>query len=69
MGVGGQRRTHAPLPSGNRPGIHCTGGGVGLEVRLVGGQNISSPHWDSIPGPSSLQQVAIPTEIFRPSVL
>jgi hypothetical protein len=33
MGVGGQCRILATLPSGNRPRIHCTGGWVGPKGR------------------------------------
>ena len=49
-----------------RPGTHCTGGWVGLRAGLDGCGK-SRPHRDSIPGPSSPQPVAIPTEPFRPT--
>jgi hypothetical protein len=42
----------AALPSGERPGTHCTGGWVGLKVGLEGCGR-SRLHRNSIPGPSS----------------
>ena len=47
-----------------RTGTHCTGGWVGPRAGLDG-WNIS-PHRDSISGPSSLQSVAMPTELPGP---
>jgi hypothetical protein len=54
-----------PLYPRERPGNHCTGGWVrpraGLDVFEK-----SRPHRDSIPGPSSLYPVDIPTELPGP---
>jgi len=41
-----------PLYPQERPGTHCIGGWVGSRAGLDGCGK-SSPHWDSIPGPSS----------------
>ena len=49
-----------------RPGTHYTGGWVGPRAGLKGRK--ISPHWNSIPGPFSLQSVAILTEIPGPYV-
>jgi hypothetical protein len=49
-----------------RPGTHCTGGCVGPSAGLD--ERKISPHRDSIPGPSSPQSVAIPTELSRPTI-
>ena len=57
--------TPRPLYPRERPGTHCTGGWVGPRAGLDGGGK-SRPHRDSIPGPSSPQGVAIPTELSRP---
>ena len=57
--------TPRPLYPREIPGTHCTGGWVGPRAGLDGWGK-SSLHRDSIPGPSSPQRVAIPTEIFRP---
>ena len=62
MGVDGQLHAPAALPPGNRPGTHCIGGWVGPRAGLDGCEK-SLPHRDSIPGPSSSKQVAIPTEL------
>ena len=58
---------HAPatLYPRERPSTHCTGGWVGPRAGLDRCGN-SRPHQDSIPGPSSPQSVAIPTEISGP---
>ena len=45
-----------------RPGTHCTGGWVGLRAGLDRCGK-SRPRRDQIPGPSSPQAVAIPTEL------
>ena len=66
-GADGQRHAPATLPSGKRPGTHCIGGWVGTKAGLVGCGK-SRPHRDSISGPSSPQQVAIPTELSRPTL-
>jgi len=47
-----------------RPGIHCTGGWMGSRAGLERCGK-SRPHRDSIPGPSTPQPVAIPTELSR----
>ena len=59
-GVRGQRHAPAALYPRERPGTHCTGGWVGPRTGL---ERCGKPHLhrDSIPGPSSLQPVAIPT--------
>jgi hypothetical protein len=64
MGMGGYRHAPAVLPPGTRPGTRCIGGWVGHGADLEGRGN-SRPHRDSIPGPSSPERVAIPTEPFR----
>jgi hypothetical protein len=53
--------TPRPLYPREIPGTHCTGGWVGLRASLDVCEK-SRPHRDSIPGPSSPQPVAIPTE-------
>jgi len=60
--------TSWPLYPRERPGTHCIGGWVGPRAGLDGCGK-TRPHWDSIPGPSSPQRVAIPTELTRPLVL
>jgi hypothetical protein len=50
-----------------RLGTHCIGGWIGSSAGL-NGCGKSRTHWDSIPGPSSPYQVAIPTEHPRPTV-
>jgi hypothetical protein len=52
MLVGGQPHAPATLPTGKRPGTHCTGDWVGPRAGLVVCGK-SRPHRDSIPGPSS----------------
>jgi len=63
-GVGGQRHAPAALPPGKTryPLYRRLGGSQGQSDRC----GKSRPHWDSIPGPSSPQRVAIPTELSRP---
>ena len=62
---------HAPTANypRERPGTHCKGGWVGLRAGLDR-YGKSHLHRNSIPGPSSPQAVAIPTELpglqFRP---
>ena len=65
-GVGGQRHAPAALPLGkNRYPLYRRLGGLqGPSGRV---RKISPPQQDSNPGPSSPQQVAIPTELSRPS--
>ena len=65
-GVGGQRHAPAALPPGKWPGTHCIEGYVGPTAGLDGCGK-SRPHRDSIPGTSSPLQVAIPTEVSRPT--
>ena len=62
MGVGSQHHAPAALPPGK---THCTGGWVGPRTGLDGCGK-SRPHRDSIPGSSSPQRFAIPTELPRP---
>ena len=57
--------TPRPLYSRERPGTHCIGGQEGHRAGLDGCGK-SRPHRDSIPGPSSSQRVAIPTELQLP---
>jgi hypothetical protein len=57
--------TPRPLYPLERPGTHCIGGWVGLRAGLEGCEK-SLPDQDSMAGPSSLKQVAIPTELYRP---
>jgi hypothetical protein len=59
--------TPRPLYPPERPGTHCIGGWVGPRSGLdrCGKSRL---HRNSIPGPSSPQQVAIPTALSRPSV-
>jgi hypothetical protein len=65
MAVGAQRQAPAVLPPGKTryPSI---GGWVGPRAGLDGFGK-SRHNRDSIPGPSSLQPVAIPTELSRPT--
>ena len=63
-GVVGQRHAPAALPPENRAGRHCIGCRVGPRAGLDGCGK-SRPHLDPIPGPCSLQQVAIPTTLSR----
>jgi len=53
MGMGSQRHPAAALLPGKRGVTHYKGGWVGLSTRLDGCGK-SRPHWESIPGPSSL---------------
>jgi hypothetical protein len=57
--------TLRPLYPRARPGNHCIGGSVGPRFDLDGCGK-SRHHRDSIPGPSSLLWVTIPTELSRP---
>ena len=63
-GASGQQHAPAILYSRERPGTHYTGGWVGPRAGLDGRK--ISPHRDSIPGPSSPQSVAMPTELPGP---
>jgi hypothetical protein len=58
-GVGGQRLVPAALTPRKRSGTDCTEGWVDTRASLDGIRKISS----LIPGTSSLQQVALPTEL------
>ena len=53
---------HGRFFSQKRPGNHCTGGWVGPREGLDGCGK-SRPHRNSIPGQSSPQRVATPTEL------
>ena len=57
------KKTHG---NQERPGTHCIGGWVVPRTGLDRCGK-SRPHQDSIPGPSSPQRVAIPTELSRPT--
>jgi len=57
----------AARPGRERPGTHLKGGWVGAGAGLDG-RKISCPS-GSDPGPSSLQSVAIPTELPGPLLL
>jgi hypothetical protein len=48
--------------------IHCIGGWVALRASLDGCRK-SHPYRVSIPGPSSLQQVTIPTTLSQPTLV
>jgi hypothetical protein len=63
-GVGGQRHTLAVLPPRNRLRTHCTGGWADPAACLDWCEG-PHPHRNSIPGPSSSKQVAIPTILSR----
>ena len=65
MGMGRQRHAPAALPPGkNRyPLYRRLGGPQGL----LNGCGKPRPQRDSIPGPSTPQQVALPTELSRPT--
>ena len=56
-----------PIYPWEKSGTHCIGGWVGLRASLDGCGKSRLPR-DSIPGPSSLWLVAIPTEPFRPKL-
>jgi len=58
------KATFRPLYPWEGPGACCIGGWVGPWARLDRCGK-SSSHLDSIPGPFSLQRVAIPTELLR----
>jgi hypothetical protein len=58
----GQRHAPAALYPRERPGTYCTGDWVGPRAGLDRCGK-SRPHRDSIPGPSSPEPVAIPTEL------
>ena len=60
--------TPRPLYSRERLVINCTGDRIGSRAGRDGCGK-SHPHRDSNPGPSSLQRVAIPTELRRPRKL
>jgi len=51
-----------------RPGNHCIGGLVGPQDRSGRVRENLASHRDSIPGPSSPQRVAVPTELLRHTV-
>ena len=63
-GEGSESRPAAFYPQ-ERHGIHCTGGWVGPRAGLDRCWK-SRFHRDSIPGPSSPQPVALPTELHGP---
>jgi hypothetical protein len=62
MTVSGQRHAPAALPLGKKPGTDWVGGWVGPSAGLDGWGK-SRPYRVSIPGHTSLQRVAIPTEL------
>jgi len=65
MGVGSQCHNPATLPLGKRTGTHCKGDWEGPGPLWMGVENLT-PYQDSIPGPSSLYQAAILTELSWP---
>jgi hypothetical protein len=65
MEVGGQRHAPAALPPGKRLGTYCIDGWVSPRAGL-GGCGKSCSHRESIPGLSSPQRIAIPTQLSRP---
>ena len=62
MWVDGKGHAPASLLEKEILGAHCIGGLVRPRVIWRGVENLAS-HWDSIPGPSIPERVAIPTEI------
>jgi hypothetical protein len=64
--VSGQQQAPAVLYPRENPCTHYTGGWVGPRASPDGWK--TPPHRDSIPGPSSPQSVAIPTELPGPRV-
>jgi hypothetical protein len=56
--------TSRPLYTGERPGSLCVVGSLGPGPVWSGVANLAS-HRDSIPGPSSPWQVAVPTELYN----
>jgi len=52
----------ASFPLEKRPGLHCTGGWVGMEASL-GRSGKSQPHRGPNSRPSSLERVAIPATL------
>ena len=61
------KATTLPLYPRERPGTHFIGDCLGPRSGLEGCRK-SRLHWDSMPGPSSPQRVAIPTELSRPTL-
>ena len=61
---GGEWLMPGRFTPGKKPCTHCIRGSVKPRASLDGCRKFR-PHQDSIPGPSSPQQVAIPTELFR----
>ena len=70
MAVDGRCHTLSALPLVKSHGAHCRGGRVGLRASLDGHgeQKISCLHQRSNTGPSSLQQVIIPTTVKNSNV-
>ena len=66
MGMGGLLHALATLTPGKRSATHCVGGWLSPRAGL-GDCGKSHPYRDSIPGPSSLYRVAVPTELFQPT--
>ena len=66
-GVSGEQHALAALYPRERPGTHFTGGWLGPRAGLDGRKISSLPASD--PGPSSLESVAIPTELPGPHSL
>jgi len=64
MGVGRQRHAPATLPPGKRSGAQCRGGQVDPRAGLDGCRKCSLDR-DCIPGPPSLQGVAMPTTLSQ----
>jgi hypothetical protein len=58
--------TPRPLYPRERPSTHCIEGWAGPRAGLDGCGK-SRRHRDPIPGPSNTQQVALPTQLSRPS--
>jgi hypothetical protein len=69
--VVGEFHVPSALPPGKVPAAHWIGGWMVPRAGVdgFGEQKISCPYRDSNLGPSSLQRVAIPTELSQPQLL
>ena len=67
MGVGGQCNTPATLPQERDPVPIVQEAGWAPGLVWTGAKNLA-PHWDSIPGLSSPEEVAIPIMLSQPTM-